>query len=246
MNKKAICTLLSLGVIITNTGMINANELNSPTLNTEISQEAISDNEVKIKSDYYSFNLPYNKDDINITYKEYENKVEYTVTSKNTGEILTVFGEETIKIEKNIYSEKLGRMATRLSKNLYQNHYKGPCAVRVNQPITIWAQGSFRAIDTAGKPTLTQVSGGDWSMSSTTVKNNWKNGQQSMSITTTAMTTLTVKTTATTVGSFSVSNLRKAGFSVASSDNKNYIARFTPEKYFGFKWDIEKGYTPIY
>lgn len=36
MNKKAICTLLSLGVIITNTGMINANELNSPTLNTEI------------------------------------------------------------------------------------------------------------------------------------------------------------------------------------------------------------------
>ena len=87
MNKKAICTLLSLGVIITNTGMINANELNSPTLNTEISQEAISDNEVKIKSDYYSFNLPYNKDDINITYKEYENKVEYTVTSKNTGEI---------------------------------------------------------------------------------------------------------------------------------------------------------------
>lgn len=229
MNKKAICTLLSLGVIITNTGMINANELNSPTLNTEISQEAISDNEVKIKSDYYSFNLPYNKDDINITYKEYENKVEYTVTSKNTGEILTVFGEETIKIEKNIYSEKLGRMATRLSKNLYQNHYKGPCTVRVNQPITIWAQGSFRAIDTAGKPTLTQVSGGDWSMSSTT-----------------AMTTLTVKTTATTVGSFSVSNLRKAGFSVASSDNKNYIARFTPEKYFGFKWDIEKGYTPIY
>lgn len=199
MNKKAICTLLSLGVIITNTGMINANELNSPTLNTEISQEAISDNEVKIKSDYYSFNLPYNKDDINITYKEYENKVEYTVTSKNTGEILTVFGEETIKIEKNIYSEKLGRMATRLSKNLYQNHYKGPCTVRVNQPITIWAQGSFRAIDTAGKPTLTQVSGGDWSMSSTTVKNNWKNGQQSMSITTTAMTTLTVKTTATTV-----------------------------------------------
>ncbi|MCR8747248.1 hypothetical protein [Romboutsia lituseburensis] len=195
-----------------------------------------------IELDGILFDLPYNVNDINIESKSFENKTEFTLKNKYTGEILAVFGSETLNIEENIYFEKTKSIGTRASKNLYYNFHAGPCSVRLNQPITISTSGSFRWISGAGKATLNQVNGGDWKLSGTSLQNNWK-GSDLSAIKVDAMTTFTVNTSSVITGSFSKASLAKAGFKVQLSSSQSgvnyYIARFTPTARFGFTWDVQ-------
>lgn len=255
MNKNFLTKICSLGLIVISTGNIHAEGNISKENNTNLANssdlrivESIGEN-TTVEFNGASLDLPYNIDDINISRKEYENKIEFTVRDKQTNEILNVFGEETLSVKENVYFKETKSIGTRYQKNLYSDFYKGPCTFRLNQPINYSTSGSFRWIDGAGKATLNQVTGGDWSLSSTNIANNWK-GQHLTYIKTDAMTTVTVKTNSTIVGDFSKKSLQNAGYNVAltsSSGGVNYYtARWTPTKRFGFKWDIETSKYTIY
>lgn len=248
MNKKLAAIVCSLGLIVTTTGFANADNTEYMVENSNLKDSLEDSNSIQLKD--ASFDLPYNMDDINLERKEFDNTVEYTVRDKSTNEVLLVFGEETLSVEKNVYMRETNSIGVRMSKNVYTSFNKGPCKFRLNQPITISTSGSFRWISGAGRATLNQETGGDWKLSSTSIANNWKAGSQLSSIRVDAMTTITVNTNGNVSGEFSRRKLENAGFDMQLIKTENYInyytGRFTPKNRFGFTWNVQSNsYTTI-
>lgn len=242
MKVKLMIALCLLAILTTGVSFADSTNV-EPNLNYSIKVQHISDNEMYVNLDIANLVLPYNSSDVKIERKDYDNKVEFIVKSIETDEILTVFGEEIIKTEKNVYDAKSRTMGTRQERNLYRDFYQGPAKFRLNQPVTLYSSGSFRSITGAGKATLNKT-GGDFSFSGVSLRNTWK-GQESVKIQTDAMFTITIKTKGGAAGDYSPEKLRKAGYNVSTSDRINYTAVFSPSNRIGFIYDVYNGYTTV-
>lgn len=199
----------------------------------------------KIKLHDIYVTVPYNENDIDIVYEISNVEVKAIINDKNTGKLLEVHGEyiqsieelpdeilselpNEIKLralsERNTIDNMLARTGSYFNKVVYKDIAKGPCKARLYCDFKYYSEYNYRNLVSVNSTYWREVSSGDWILERET-----SNAQivDPANLLVYGGANITVTTSHTTTGEFSIEFLESLGYSVSHAVGSLYYARTT-------------------
>ncbi|MDC3413674.1 hypothetical protein NC797_13085 [Aquibacillus sp. 3ASR75-11] len=188
-----------------------------------------SESKVKLKSLFIT--IPYEKSEVNIAKDEDENSAEIKVYDKKSGELLKTYGEvitpdNQVKSNMLMASDYQATSGSYYISNIYEDKAVGPVESRLYTSLRIYSYGSFRQINEVLDTYWSEASSGNWyheneHSNSISTSGSWPTTE----IMTSGTATVTIKTTSSTSGEFSIDALQQVGFTVSQTTSTDYYAR---------------------
>ncbi|SEG50939.1 hypothetical protein [Paenibacillus sp. UNC499MF] len=110
----------------------------------------------------------------------------------------------------------------------FQDRTDGPSTSRLTTQLNVYTKGSYRQINGILSTAWSEASSGSWTLENrvaNTISTNTGSVFPTTQINSSGTATVTVKTTSTTTGSFSVGFLKECGFSYAHTSGKDQYYR---------------------
>lgn len=190
--------------------------LSSEKVNAAISSEV----ETKIKLNEIYVTVPYDSDEIEISYELTETEVIAKIIDKQTGVILDTFGEliENDDIQNRGY----------YYKTVYRDKKVGPATARLYSRLYCYNYNNFRQLNKVESTWWAEASSGNWVLER---ENSFSyiSDANSSGVGTKACiegsANIVITTTSSTSGSFSIDALKSLGYSVSHAYGSTYYAR---------------------
>ncbi|WP_042682936.1 hypothetical protein [Anaerosalibacter massiliensis] len=218
--------LISLGTP-SNVEANSFNELKENKARVQITKEKIIENEdylstsediTDIKLDLLNVQVPYNAKDIDVKYIEKDDSVTAVILDKKTNEEIDIYTEqfEDEEIKNSAANNTVWR-------TLFRSKTYKPAAVEVGVRVQIWSSGSFRQFNKIQDAWQRPGNSGKYTLKSTRTFNNNKLPATKISINASGI--IEVATNENITGTWSISSLKKYGFSISAGSKKTYYAR---------------------
>lgn len=234
--KKLVSFLLCLALILSTAVVYASTDVNVqkdnigiyPSNDLGINIKPIGANRIKL-SDIY-VNVPYDISQVNISRIESEGFTRVEVFDKNTGKLIEAYGEKVepanvAKSNNKISTQSITPYTTTIN-TIYKERTDGPAVSRLYTILSVSTSGSFRQINSVLQTYWTEESGGKWTLENKHASTISTSGSfPTTEIETSGTATITVTTTESTTGSFSIDFLKGAGFSISSTHGSTFYLR---------------------
>lgn len=219
--------LISLGTP-SNVEANSFNELKENKARVQITKEEIIENEdylstseniTDIKLDLLNVQVPYNAKDIDVKYIEKDDSVTAVILDKKTNEEIDRYTEQFE--DEGIRSRAADNNL--IWRTLFRSKTYSPAKVEVGVRVQIWSSGSFRQFNKIQDAWQRPGNSGKYTLKSTRTFNN--NKLPAIKISINASGIIEIATNENVTGTWSISALKRSGFSVSGSKGKTYYAR---------------------